>query len=201
MRNKIVNTEFNIIENDSKNFENAMETEMVKPIKHFERELVKIRTGRANTSMIEDLPVSCYGQAPMALKTLAVLGAPDAKLLTVQPWDASVIADIEKGINESNLGLKAENDGKIIRIRLPEMSSTRREELVKVLSKKLEECRVGIRNIRKDFHNLMRDAKKNKTISEDFYNRLEDSLKQVTDKFVKQAESMGTNKEKEIRVF
>jgi len=193
--------EFNLVENDSKSFENAMEAEMVKPIKHFERELVKIRTGRANTAMIEDLAVSCYGQAPMPLKSLAVLGAPDAKLLTVQPWDASIIGDIEKGINESNLGLKAENDGKIIRIRLPEMSSTRREELVKVLNKKLEECRVGIRNIRKDFHNLMRDAKKDKTISEDFYNRLEDSLKKVTDKYIKQAETLGNIKEKEIRVF
>jgi len=193
--------EFNLIENDSKSFETAMETEMVKPIKHFERELVKIRTGRANTAMIEDLKVSCYGQAPMPLKSLAVLGAPDAKLLTIQPWDASVITDIEKGINESNLGLLPENDGKIIRIRLPEMSSTRREELIKVLNKKLEECRVGIRNIRKDFHNIMRDNKKNKAISEDFYNRLEDSLKKVTDKFVKQAEEMGKKKEQDIRVF
>ncbi|MFC1842177.1 ribosome recycling factor [Candidatus Dependentiae bacterium] len=193
--------EFNLTENDTKSFENAMGTEMVKPIKHFEHELVKIRTGRANTSMIEDLQVSCYGQAPMKLKALAVLGAPDAKLLTIQPWDASIIGDIEKGVNESNLGLKAENDGKIIRIRLPEMSSTRREELVKILNKKLEECRVGIRNIRKDFHNIMRTAKKEKTISEDFYNRLEDSLKKVTDKFVKQAEDIGGKKEKDLKAF
>jgi len=193
--------EINLVENDTKSFESAMETEMVKPIKHFEHELVKIRTGRANTSMIEDLKVACYGQAPMPLKSLAVLGAPDAKLLTVQPWDVSIIGDIEKSINESNIGLTPDNDGKIIRLRLPEMSSTRREELVKILSKKLEECRVGIRNIRKDFHNVMRNAKKDKSISEDFYNRLEDSLKKVTDKFVKQAESMGAVKEKDIKVF
>jgi len=193
--------EINLVENDTKGFESAMETEMVKPIKHFEHELVKIRTGRANTSMIEDLKVACYGQAPMPLKSLAVLGAPDAKLLTVQPWDVSIIGDIEKSINESNLGLTPDNDGKIIRLRLPDMSSTRREELVKILGKKLEECRVGIRNIRKDFHNVMRNAKKDKSISEDFYNRLEDSLKKVTDKFVKQAEDMSSNKEKDIKVF
>jgi len=196
-----MSVEFNLIENDSKSFETAMETEMTKPIKHFERELVKIRTGRANTSMIEDLKVSCYGQAPMPLKSLAVLGAPDAKLLTIQPWDASTINDIEASLKESNLGLSPENDGKIIRIRLPEMSSTRREELIKILHKSLEECRVGIRNIRKVFNNIMRDGKKNKTISEDFYNRLEDSLKKVTDKFVKQAEDMSEKKEKDLRVF
>jgi len=193
--------EINLVENDSKGFESAMETEMAKPIKHFEHELVKIRTGRANTSMIEDVKVSCYGQAPMPLKSLAVLGAPDAKLLTIQPWDVSIIGDIERSINESNLGLTPDSDGKLIRLKLPEMSSTRREELVKILGKKLEECKVGIRNIRKDFHNIMRDAKKKKTISEDFYNRLEDSLKKITDKFVKQAETMSTVKEKDLRAF
>jgi len=193
--------EFNLVENDTKSFENAMQNEMTNPIKHFERELVKIRTGRAHTSMIEDLKVSYYGQAPMPLKSLAALGAPDAKLLTIQPWDVGILADVEKGINESDLGLTPDNDGKIIRLRLPDMSSTRREELVKILHKKLEECRVGIRNIRKDFHNIMRDAKKDKTISEDFYNRLEDSLKKVTDQYVKQAEDISSTKEKDIRVF
>ena len=196
-----MSTEFIIIENDSKGFEKSMETEMIKPIKHFEVELTKVRTGKANTSMIEDLKVSCYGQAPMALKALAILGAPDAKLLTVQPWDASIIGDIEQGINESNLGLKAENDGKIIRIRLPEMSTTRREELVKILKEKLEECRIGVRKVRQEYNNIMRDAKKDKKISEDFYNRLEDSLKKVTDKFIAQAEALGEKKEKDIRNF
>lgn len=193
--------EFNLIENDTKSFENAMGVEMTRPIRHFEHELVKIRTGRANTSMIEGLQVACYGQAPMPLKSLAVLGAPDARLLTIQPWDASIIGEVEKSVNESSLGLTAENDGKLIRIRLPEMSTTRREELVKILHKKLEECKVSIRNIRKDFHNIMRDSKKNKTISEDFYNRLEDSLKKVTDKFVKQADDMSGKKEKDIRII
>jgi len=193
--------DFTIVENETKSFEDALSEEMEKPIKHFERELVKIRTGRANTAMIEDLKVSCYGQAPMPLKSLAVLGAPDAKLLTIQPWDVSVIDDIEKGIAESNLGLTPENDGKVIRLRLPEMSTTRREELVKILYKKLEESKVGIRNIRKDFHNIMRQAKKDKTISEDFYNRLEDSLKKITDTFVKQADDMSKKKEHDIRLF
>ena len=193
--------QYNITENDVKGFERAMETEMDNPIKHFERELVTIRTGRAHTAMIEDVKVSCYGQAPVSLKTVAALAAPDVRLLTIQPWDPSTIADIEKGILASDVGLSPLNDGKVIRLQLPEMSTSRREEMVKILHKKLEECRVAIRNVRKEFHNLVRDAKKDKVISEDFSNRLADSLKKVTDNFVSQVEQMSTRKEKEIRTF
>jgi len=191
----------NITENDTKGFESAMVAEMESPIKHFERELITIRTGRAHTAMIEDIQISCYGQAPMPLKSVAALTAPDARLLMVQPWDASTLADVEKGILASGTGLTPINDGKIIRLQLPEMSTTRREELVKILHKKLEECRVGIRNIRKEFHNLARDSKKTKKISEDFANRLDDSIKKITDKFVGIAEQMSHKKEKEIRLF
>jgi len=193
--------EFAIVENDTKGFEGAMESEMNKPIKHFERELITIRTGRAHTAMVEDVKVSCYGQAPVPLKTVAALAAPDVRLITIQPWDPSTIADIEKGLLASDVGLTPINDGKLIRLQLPEMSSSRREELIKILHKKLEECRVAIRNVRKDFHNLARDAKKNKKISEDFFNRIDDSLKKVTNKFVGQAEQMSKKKEEEVKVF
>jgi len=191
--------DFTITENDSNSFEKAMSDAMGSPLDHFDRELIKIRTGRANVNMIEDLPVACYGQAPMPLKTIAVLGAPDAKLLTIQPWDVSIIGDVEKSIVESDLGLSPDNDGKIIRLRLPDMSTTRREELVKILHKKLEECKIGIRNVRKEFHNLMKVAKKDKAISEDFYNRLDDSLQKVTNKYIKLAEEMSGKKEKDLR--
>ncbi len=193
--------ECNIKENDTQSFEKSMEQEMSKAIKHFERELVTIRTGRAHTAMIEDVRVSCYGQAPVPLKTVAALAAPDSRLLTIQPWDPSTISDIEKGLLASDLGLTPANDGKIIRLQLPEISTSRREELIKVLHKRLEECRVAVRNIRKEFNNLVRDAKKNKTISEDFSNRLDDSIKKVTDKFIAQAEQMNNRKEEEIKVF
>lgn len=193
--------ECNITENDTKTFETAMEKEMGQAIKHFERELASIRTGRAHTSIIEGIKVSCYGQAPVPLKTMAALAAPDARLLTIQPWDPSILGDIEKAILASDVGLTPINDGKLIRLQLPEMSTSRREELVKILHKKLEECRVAIRNIRKEFHNLSRDAKKNKTISEDFANRLDDSLKKVTNKFIGQAEQMSEKKEEALRVF
>src|SRR5580692_2191293 len=144
-----------LIENDVKSFQKPMEVEMENPLKHFERELIKIRTGRAHTSMIEDIPVSCYGQDPVPLKGLGAVTAPDPRLLTVQPWDSSIISDIEKAIAASGFGVSPVNDGKVIRLRLPEMSSERRDELIKLLHKKLEECRVAIRNVRKDFKNII----------------------------------------------
>jgi ribosome recycling factor len=154
-----------LIENDIKSLQNPMSSEMEKAIKHLETELVKIRTGRAHTSMIEDLQVSVYGQPAQSLKGLAALAAPDIRLLTIQPWDISILADIEKAIMNSDLGIKPANDGKLIRISLPEPSGSRREELVKTLGKKIEEARIALRNVRKEFHNLIRDAKKDRKIS------------------------------------
>jgi ribosome recycling factor len=191
-------SEIILIENDVKSFQKPMETEMENPLKHFERELVKIRTGRAHTSMIEDIPVMVYGQDAMPLKGLGTVSAPDARLLTVQPWDSSIIPDIEKAIAAAGVGISPVNDGKIIRLRLPEMSSERREELVKMLHKKLEECRVTIRNVRKDFKNVITDAKKDKKISENFYNRLEEVLQKITDLYIEKVETMSKKKEVEL---
>lgn len=187
-----------LIENDVKSFQAPMEAEMDKSIKHLERELIKIRTGRAHTALVEDIQVSVYGQPPVALKTLALLSAPDTRLITIQPWDKNIIGEIEKAITESDIGITPANDGDLIRLRLPEMSSSRRDELVKILGKKAEEAKIAIRNVRKDFHNLVRDAKKDKVISENFFNRLNDVLQKVTDTFVEKAEQMRVKKEKEI---
>jgi len=187
-----------LIENDVKSFQNPMEAEMQKPIKHFEGELIKIRSGRAHTSMVEDIPVSCYGQAPMPLKNLATLASPEARLITIQPWDAMIISDIEKAISTSDLGITPANDGTVIRIQLPNVSAQRREELLKVLGKRAEESRIAIRNIRKDFNNLIRDAKKDKKISENFFNRLSDVLQKVTDTYVAKIDDMAKRKEKDI---
>jgi ribosome recycling factor len=187
-----------IVENNLKSFSVPMEEEMLKTIKHFEGELIKIRTGRAHTSLVDDLPVSCYGQPAMALKGLAAIAAPDARLITIQPWDASTLSDIQKAIMNSDLGVTPINDGKMIKIQLPEMSSTRREELSKILIKKLNACKEAIKSVRKDFNNYLRDAKKDKVISEDFFNRLEDTLQQVTDKFTKSADTLAQKKEKDL---
>ena len=187
-----------LIENDIKSFQKPMEAEMTNPMQHFERELVKIRTGRAHTSMIEDIPVSCYGQDAVPLKGLGAVAAPDSRLLTIQPWDTSIIPDIEKAIAASGVGISPVNDGKIIRLRLPEMSAERRDELTKLLHKKLEECKVAIRNVCKDFKNIITDAKKDKKISENFHNRLADVLQEVTDAYVAKAEALAKKKETEL---
>jgi ribosome recycling factor len=181
-------------------FEQAATQEMTKSIKHFEHELVSIRTGRAHPSMVEDLKVACYGgETEMPLKSLASISTPEARLIVVQPWDQTVMPDIERAIKESDLGVNPQNDGNLIRLVLPEMSSARREELKKVLGKKLEECRVSIRSIRKNFNNLIRDTQKAKEISEDFAKRLSELLQKVTDKFIKQSEELGTKKENELQ--
>jgi ribosome recycling factor len=190
--------EIKLIENDETSFQKPMEQHMEGPLKHFETELLKIRTGRAHTSLVEDLLVVCYAQPPAPLKNYAALAAPEARLITIQPWDKTVLADIEKAITSSDLGLTPRNDGNIIRIQLPEISGDRRDQLVKSLHKKLEEARVAIRNTRKDFNNLLRDAKKDKEISENFFNRLEDVLQKVTDKYIAKVDELSKKKEKDI---
>jgi len=187
-----------IVENDVKSFSVPMEEEMSKAIKFFEGELIKIRTGRAHTSLVEDLPVSCYGQPPMALKGLAAISAPDARLIVIQPWDTDTLADIQKAITNSDVGINPLNDGKVLKLQLPEMSSSRREELAKILTKKLNACKEAVKSVRKDFNNYLRDAKKDKLVSEDFFNRLEDVLQQVTDKTTKTADTLAQKKEKEL---
>jgi len=134
----------------------------------------------------------------MPLKGLAAIAAPEARMLTIQPWDESIIPYIEKAIKDSDLGVTPATDGKFIRITLPEMSTTRRDELSKILGKKLEEARVAIRNIRKDFNNLIRDGKKDKIISDDFSNRLEDIVQKITNESIKRAEALSGKKEKDI---
>lgn len=188
-----------LVENDIKSFQTPMETEMQKVIKFFEQELLKIRTGRAHTSLVEDVMVTGYNAAPMKLQHVAVLSAPESRLLIIQPWDAAMIEPIEKAITTSDLGLTPVNDGKIIRITLPEMSTNRRDELVKLLHKKNNESKERAREVRKEFNNLIRDAKKDKKISENFFNRLEDILQKVTDKFIAQIDQLTEKKEKDIK--
>ena len=185
-------------ENESKPVENGMHQEIDKAMKHFDAELIKIRTGRAHPTLVEDIRVAAYGGEEMPLKGLAAIAAPEARMITIQPWDDSIIPLIEKAIKDSDLGIVPANDGKFIRITLPEMSSSRRDELSKLLGKKLEEARIAIRNIRKEFNNLIRDGKKDKTISTDFFNRLEDVVQKITNESIKRVEALAEKKEKDI---
>lgn len=183
----------------TKDFEKMISPEMDKAVKHFEKDILTIRTGRANPAMVEDLKVTCYGDSVMKIKEVAGISTPDARLIVIQPWDKSVLADIEKAITTSDLGLSPVNTGELIRIQLPMMSSERRDELVKTLHKKLEECRTAIRNIRKDFQNHVRDAEKKRVFSEDYSKTLLDILQKETDKFIAEAEKVSSKKETEIK--
>jgi ribosome recycling factor len=185
-------------EGNTKEFEKIVKDAMEKPIKHFEKELSAIRTGRASTALIEDIKIESYGQI-MKLKELATLAAPDARLITIQPWDKSIIGEIEKAILASDIGITPINDGTIIRLQLPQMSAARRDELHKVLNKKTEECRIGVRNVRKEFHNQLRNAEKEKGISEDFAKRLNDLLQKITDSFIKHTEKLSNKKSNDIK--
>lgn len=179
-------------------FEKAIKPEFEKAVKHLEHELTKLRTGRANAALVEDLKVSAYGTM-MSLREVAAISVPDVRLITVQPWDKSVINEIEKAIQNSDLGVNPINDGEIIRISLPQMSADRRDDLLKVLGKKIEESKVIVRNARKDFQNTIREAEKKKTISEDFAKRLQDLLQKQTDNYISSIDSVGKKKESEIR--
>ena len=191
---------FIVIENESKLFESAVKEEMTQAIKHFEKDLVTVRTGRASTTLVDNIRVECYGQM-MGLKELATVSTPDARLITIQPWDKSLIVEIEKAIQASDIGIHPSNDGTVIRLQLPQMSSDRRDELVKILSKKTEECRVSVRNVRKEFHNQLREAERKSTVSEDFARRLADTLQKITDTFITKVDEMHHKKEQELRAI
>lgn len=187
-------------EGNLKSLEKPLCLEMDKVIAHLDKELAAVRTGKASVSMIEGLKVECYGSL-MNLKDIASLTAADVNLLTIQPWDKSLIHDIEKAIKASHLGFNPKIDNDMIRLEVPRMSSERRDELAKVVGKKVEECKVNIRNVRKDSQNIIRDAEKNKKISEDFGKRLTKLLQDSTDKYTDKADQIGTKKSSELKAL
>lgn len=184
----------------NKEFEQALNQEMDKAIKHFEKELITIRTGRAHPALVENLEVLGYGSALMKLKEVAAIAAPDPRLITIQPWDAHLLPAIEKAILSSDLGINPLNDGNMLTLRLPEMSAARRTELQKILGKKTEEAKISLRNVRKEFHNLIRTAEKDKQISEDNARRLNDVLQKITDKFTDSVNALSHKKEQELKI-
>ncbi|HBL98786.1 TPA: ribosome recycling factor [Candidatus Dependentiae bacterium] len=185
-------------EDNPQKFEQALRAEMQKHLEYFEKELSKIRTGRANPALVEDLHVNCYGSS-MRLKDLATITTPEAQLIVIQPWDQGNIEAVERAISQSELHLNPVNDGILIRLQLPPMSAARREELVKTVSKKLEECKIALRNVRRDFNNLVRDLEKNKSLSEDIAKRLQTILQKVTDDLIGRSDVICTKKEAEIK--
>lgn len=187
-----------IEENNIKAFDISVAAEMEKAIKHCEKDLSSVNTGKASANMVEDLKVECYGNL-MPLRELAAISTPESNMIVIQPWDKGSVSAIEKAILASHLGITPNTQGSVIRLELPPMSGARREELVKIVSKKLEDAKVAIRNVRKDIGNVIKDNEKKKTVSEDFVKRLTKNLQDLTDKFVAQIDALGEKKKKDLK--
>jgi len=173
---------------------------MNKSIDSLKNEFKKVRTGRASVSILDDIRVEYYGTMT-PLNQMASLSIPESRLIIIQPWDVSVIKDIEKAILKSDLGLTPSNDGKLIRISIPPLTEERRKELVKVIYKKSEKYRVAVRNIRRDSNELLKGLKKDGEISEDDAFRAQDQVQKITDKHIKLIDDVCKEKEKEILEF
>jgi len=170
---------------------------MEKAVEDFRKELAAIRTGRASVHMLDSVNVDYYGNV-MPLNQIAQVHAPEAQLLTVQPFDPSSLATIEKAIRAADLGLNPMNDGKLIRVPVPPLTEERRRDLVKHLHKVLEDHRTAVRNIRRDGNELIKKSLKDKKIAEDDERRSLDEIQKLTDDEIKKMEDMGKAKEKEI---
>ena len=177
-----------------------MSKKMEKTVQALDREFKKMRTGRASTSILEGIMVECYG-TQMRLTQTASMSSPESRLLIVQPWDQSIIGDIEKAILKSGLGLTPMNDGKLIRISIPPLTEERRKELAKVAKKTAEESKIVIRNHRREANELLKELKKESEISEDEMYKYQDKVQKTTDEFIEKIDSIETEKEKEILEF
>ena len=173
---------------------------MGKTITALENELKRIRTGRASLSLLDAIRVDYYGTVT-PLNQMATLAVPESRLITIQPWDASVLKDIEKAVLKSDLGLTPSNDGKIIRLAIPPLTEERRKELVKVVHKMCEEHKVAARNIRRDSNDLLKTLKKDGDISEDDAFKAQDETQKITDQFINKIDEIYKEKEKEILEF
>lgn len=173
---------------------------MAKSITALKNELKKVRTGRASLSLLDGIRVDYYG-TPTPLNQMATLSVPESRLITIQPWDVSVIKAIEKALLKSDLGLTPSNDGKIIRISIPPLTEERRKELVKIVHKMCEDSKVAERNIRRDSNELIKSLKKDGEISEDDAFRAQEQVQKITDENIKIIDDIFTEKEKEILEF
>jgi ribosome recycling factor len=174
-----------------------VEHRMKSAVDALQRELNTVRTGRASPSLVERLTVDYYG-TPTPMQQVATIHAADARTLTIQPWDKHALADIEKAIQKSDLGLNPTNDGVVVRLTLPPLTEERRRELVKVVHKKVDEAKVAVRNCRRDGHDTLRDQEKAKEITADDLKRGTDRLQKLTDRYIAELEKVGQAKEREI---
>jgi len=174
-----------------------VEDHMQKAVEATQRSFNTIRTGRANSSLLDKVTVEYYG-APTPLKSLASINTPDASTITIQPFDRTSLNLIEKAISLSDIGLTPNNDGSIIRLNIPPLTSDRRKELVKLAAKYAEEGKVSIRNIRRDAVDSIRKQEKNGELSEDQAKDTQDKVQKMTDKYIAKVEELLAEKEKDI---
>lgn len=173
---------------------------MKKSVENLKTELTRMRTGRASLSILDAIRVDYYGTST-PLNQMATLAVPESRLITIQPWDVSVIKEIEKALLKSDLGLTPSNDGKIIRISIPPLTEERRRELVKVVHKMCEDHKVTVRNVRRDANDLLKSLKKDGDISEDDAFKAQEKIQKITDEHVALIDVCYKNKEKEILEF
>ena len=170
---------------------------MDKAVQSLSRELATIRAGRANASILDKVTVDYYG-APTPINQLAGISVPEARLLVIQPYDKTVLGEIEKAILKSDLGLNPSNDGSIIRIAIPALTEERRKELVKLVKKEAEESKVAVRNIRRDGNDDLKKLEKNNEITEDELRGYSDDIQKITDVHIVKIDDVAKEKEKEI---
>ena len=175
----------------------GIEGKMQASVRVSREDLATIRTGHATPALVEHIKVE-YAGVPTPLNQLAGISAPEAGLLVIQPWDKSSLGNIEKAILKSELGLNPSNDGNIIRISIPPLSEERRQELIKVVHRRVEEGRIVVRNLRHEAMNELKKLEKDKEISQDEHKRAQDQLQKLTDRFISDIEQVGKDKEKEL---
>ncbi len=169
-------------------------------IEALKKEFTRIRTGRASTALLDGIKVNCY-DTQMPLDQIASLAVPESRLITIKPWDQSIMGEIEKSILKAQLGLNPMNDGKIIRISIPPLTEERRKELAKLAKKMSEERKVSLRNHRREANELFKELKNEKEISEDEMYKAQDDVQIITDEFIKKIDEQNAEKEKEIMEF
>ncbi|MCG0275020.1 MAG: ribosome recycling factor [Thermosediminibacteraceae bacterium] len=173
------------------------EERMKKVLENLKSELAAIRAGRASTALLDKVLVDYYG-VPTPVNQLATISIPEPRMILIQPWDTKMLSNIEKAILKSELGLNPINDGKVIRLVLPELTMERRQELVKMAKKKAEEAKVFVRNIRRDSNETIKKMEKDGEISQDDSRRYQEEIQKLTDNYIEQIEKILSNKEKEI---
>jgi ribosome recycling factor len=173
------------------------EDKMKKALEVLRKEYGSLRAGRATPSLLEKVMVDYYG-SPTPVNQVANVSVPEPRMIVIQPWEKTMLNAIDKAIQKSDLGLMPNNDGVVIRLTIPQLTQERRSEIVKVIHKKAEECRIAVRNLRRDANETIKKVEKEKTVSEDEAKKAQDDVQKLTDKYIKEVDQIMAIKEKEI---